>query len=378
MKCLKCGATINKKDKYCGDCGAKVTMPKKENSFLKFIKKNAYTICQVIIIIMLCFIIGLILVKKADPETVADKYIKAIANNDTEAIYKYFDVSDSDFVSLNTLNDKIDKIENMSNIEVVNKKIVGNEAIITYKYNVGSSTYFADVSLTKSGKKFLVLDNWKVNSGKLVSNITIEVPKDAKVTVDNISLDKYLNNDNSSEYVDTYIIDNMVIGEYSIEVTLLDGTVVDSDITVSNNGYYSIGNVDLVDESKESIQNSVKTTLQDLYNNLINNVTYDNLSYNDNIKKLYRNLKYNYTNSNMTLNGIEITDAMIENTRVENGNLVATLEIEYNYDINYQVSDSSNNYTGTNRSNITVQFIYEDGYVINNIENLNLNFKIRK
>lgn len=375
MKCTKCESAIDKKDKYCSNCGSKIT---KENKFLKFIKENSHTIVQILIIIMLCFILGLIVIKKTDPETIAKKYMEAVLNNDTEEIYNTFDLENSDFVSLDILNDKITKLENVSNISLINKKVYENEALITYKYDVGSKTYIASVSLTKSGKKFFIFDNWKVNSGKIAKNITIEVPKGAKVWVDNVSLDKYLNSDNTNEFTDEYVIDNMIVGSYTFKASLLDGNEIEKELNVIDNGNYSIGSVELNDETKNKVTELAKTTIQDIYNNLISGTTYSSLNYNDNIKMMYRNLKYNYANSNLVLNKLEITDIILEASSLNNGKLVSTFEIEYNYDINYKSLDLDNNYSGTSRSFVSIEFTYDNEYKINNIGNLNLNFWVRK
>lgn len=375
MKCSKCGTICKKQDRYCENCGSKIIKTKKENNILKTIEKNKIKIISITIILVLLVAIFQIISYLRSSEYIAYKYLKAVINNDTTEILNIIDLEANDFYNKTILKEK-NTFDGATNIELIKKIENNDEALLTYSYKLNGTSYITNVSLSKSDDLF---STWTVNSGRVSKNITIKVPKDASVKIDDVDLKNYLDKSSSTDNYDVYTIDYMVTGEYKAEVTLKDGTIVSDDINISNNQSYSIGNVELSDENESTLITMSKEFMNQLYNSLISDIESSNFNYSNEIKDTYKDLRYSYKNSNFKLNSIEYTDLEIIDAEYnDDAKLEITFETEYNYSVYYTSNDTENNYSGTNRGTVTLVFDYEDNYTISEMKNLKNNFPIRK
>lgn len=362
MKCQNCGETYKKEDIYCGNCGTKI---KKENKFINFILKHKIKIIIISIIIASLMSLYAIVSYFTSPVYIANKYFNAVINNDYDKIYTTFNV-ENEFVTKEQLKEKIKELK-VDNFKIVDYEITDDQALITYEYTKDNQKYYANVSLTKDGSKYLIFNNWKINSGKLSKDITIKLPKGSKVTLDNKELTKYLKED---ENYDIYEIPYMITGTYNLDVTLTDGTNINEDIVISSNETYSLNNIDLVDNTKNIVKEQAKNYISELYNGLINN----NESVSDSINNLYKEIKYYYKNSDIKLKSFNITSLdIIKATYNKKGNLSVTYKVEYDYTL----VNGDNTYSGSNRDIIEIEYNYVDGYNLKSIKNT-INFPFRK
>lgn len=375
MKCSNCGTTYKKDDHYCENCGSKINKPQKENNILKTIKKNKTKIISITILFVLVVAIFQIISYLRSSEYIASNYLKAVVNNDVTEIFNIIDLETNDFYNKNILKEK-NTFAGATNIELIKKIENEDEALLTYRYQLNGNSYITNVSLSKSNNLF---STWNVNSGRISKNVTIKVPKDASIKIDDIDLKNYLDESSSTEDYDVYTIDHMVTGEYKVEVTLKDGTVVSDNIDVSNNQSYSVGNVELSEENETTLITMSQDFMNQLYISLINDVTSSNLNYNDEIKDIYKDLRYNYKKSNVILNSIEYTDLeIVEAEYNEDAKLEITFETEYNYSVSYTSNNTESTYSGTNRGTVILVFDYDESYTISDMKLLKNNFPIRK
>lgn len=370
MKCSKCGTPYHEKDRYCENCGSK-----RENKALNFLNQNKHTIFILTIVIIIAVLIYQIITVLSSPEYKATNYLKAVLNNDTKKVYELADYSSNDFYSEEILKEKNETVK-AANIQLIRKIVLDNEAYLTYQYTSNGTKHIVSVKLTKEDGIFT---NWQIESGRVAKNITLQLPKNSTVKVDEIDIKKYLDQEESTDDYDIYTIDYMATGTYQVEVTLQDGNTIKDEITVSDDQKYSLGNIELTDAAKSTTKELTKNLLDTMYNGLINNNSASEITQNESVQKFYKDLKYVYSNSNITLNQIQFSDLELLNAEYnDESKLEVTFQTEYNYTITYQSQNETNTYSGVNRGVITVTFDYQDGYSIQKIESLKNSFPIRK
>lgn len=350
--------------------------PKKDyfKIFKDWVIKNSKSIITILVILIVLILCGKIIGYFNSPEYIANKYFKAIANNDYSKIYDLIDVDDSALVNEKVLEDKISslgvdayKLESIQETE--------DNALITYKYEHNNQVYVASVLLRKSMQnKYLVFNNWKVQSSKVVNNITIKVPVNSVVKVDNTNIKEFLT-ESTDEY-DIYTIEEMISGKYNVSIELENGLKAEDEINVASNSTYVVGDIELEDNVKTELQNQLSNYLATLYNNAIGNKNYDETGL-DKLKDEYVYLRSSLQNKGYTLTGISFSDITVSSSTYDTM-LEVVFSVNCNYNINYNLNDTVNTYNGSGLTDIKANFKVEDGkYTLNSINNLPISFRIR-
>lgn len=322
MYCKKCKKNANLFDKYCKVCGSKLELKIVDSIKIKKIARI------VIISLMLLFLIfvGFQTAKYfISPEYTAQKYFKAVINNDIDKIYGYLDTQDSEFVSKTILTEKMDFFETINDYKIVSTKQYNDYILVKISYitNDGSNEIY--VKLVKTNN---ILKPYKVISGKIANNITFKVPHDAKIIIDEKELTDYSTKDN----IDIYNIDTMIKGTYNVKITIND-IILEEEITVENNSIYTISSVDLNANLEENLISKTKENLNYIYNNIIAGKTFDDIKEHfvvatNKLKSSYNSIKRTI-NSNIT--NIEIIDLEIKKaTYSNNGKLLITYLADQN------------------------------------------------
>lgn len=342
--------------------------------FKDWVIKNSKSIITVLVILIVLILCGKIIGYFNSPEYVANKYFKAIASNNYNDIYNLVELEDSAIVSKDILKEKIDTLD-IEAYKIESFQIVNDNALVTYKYENNNKTYYASVLLRKSMKnKFILFNNWKVQSSKVATDVSIKVPTDSIVTIDNIDIKEFI--DTKEENYDIYTIDKMVVGEYNIKIELKNGLEVEEKINVSSDQTFVIGNINLEDDIKENLESQLKNDLTILYSNSINNKNYDETGLNK-LKNEYQYLKSSLQNKSYTLTNINFNDITVSDVTYDTM-LEVTFSINCNYSVNYNLNDSMNSYSGNGTTNIKANFKVENGtYTLESIDNLPINFRIR-
>lgn len=356
----------------------KIIEEKPKKDYFKIIKdeiiKHSKLIITILVILIVLILCGKIIGYFNSPEYVANKYFKAIANNDYSKIYDLIDVDDSALVNEKVLEDKISslgvdayKLESIQETE--------DNALITYKYEHNNQVYVASVLLRKSMQnKYLIFNNWKVQSSKVVNNITIKVPINSVVKVDNTDIKEFLS-ESTDEY-DIYTIEEMISGKYNVSIELENGLKTEDEIDVTSNSIYVVGDIKLEDNVKTELQNQLSNYLGTLYNNAIGNKNYDETGL-DKLKDEYVYLRCSLQNKAYTLTGISFSDITVSSSTYDTM-LEVVFSVNCNYNVNYNLSDTVNTYNGSGLTDIKANFKVEDGkYILDSIDNLPISFRIR-
>lgn len=331
MKCLKCGETYEKTDKFCANCGAKVQ------------KENGFSTNHIIIIVVLsvCFIgilfgINRIVNYFTSPNYVAMKYFEVVKNNDVDKIYSYIEeYEDSPFVSKEILNDKMTRLENIENYSIKGMKTENNKTYVEFQYDLDGKYQTSYVEVKKvNHSKFI--KTYEVVSGKLTQNVTIRVLKNAKVTVDGKDISAYLNKNDNDEYYDTYEMPAMIQGSYKFLVTLENGLIMEKNISLQSDSTYTLSKINLDTEVTTSLEKSIKESLNTLYKSAIQEKNYEDISSNfkNDLSSLYRSIKRSMKSSSKVVKEINFTDVEIKSSMFnDKGNL--EVEIFADYDMKY-------------------------------------------
>lgn len=373
MFCKKCNKKGKKGEIYCNECGSKL---KKERQEFKISTKTKYVILISTLIILLLFLSYNVTCYLLSPKIVAKNYFETLISNNIDEIYSYINY-ESDFISEEILEEKRKKLK-VEDYEITNIKIGEKTATVSIEYESDGEYNKAYVVLDRNKNKYLIFDEYEVESGLIVQSITFKVPSGSTITIDDKEIDKY-KTDSKNDYFDYYEIPYMIKGSYEIK-TSLNGINVTDEIEVSSNQTYSINNVELEDELELNLKQIALNKLALIYNSALSDKTFDEIKSNfkinsyKNLENTYRSIKRGLNTSYITVNNIEFKEASIERiTYSEEGKLVVTLDTDYNVNGIIELQEQKE-FTSKNNSYIKVTFDYIEGtYDVSDISsNLNI------
>lgn len=391
MFCAECGTKNETSAQFCENCGASLNngditpkpVVKKEKQPMT--KKNKIIIGVVSVVVVLLLVGYFILSNLTNPKNVAEDFFNATTSYDAEKMYGYLDVSDSEF----TTKDMFKKII-ASEIEDEEKPVIVNYTVgkaimsadkmsatvtVTYMLKDEDNSDTMDIKLVKDKKKkWLLFDNWKVNTKNVstVKDYTVKVMKGSKVTIEGVELkSKYLDKEESTDTMDVYSMPAMFNAEYKVEVTLPLGMKIEDTMRVNSYSSYtcSLSLSDLSDDSKNKLKEASKNSLQALYNGAKDKKSFDEIKSTfeyknadlSNLKSDYESL-VNNLGSDYTLTSITFKDITLSSIDIDlNGHLELYVKATYDYSLSYQSGEE----TKTNDSNdydyVYLTYDYVDG-----------------
>lgn len=420
MYCSACGAECKKEDAFCGECGTAI---KKEDSHsLKNEKreevegpKNGERKTKLIISKKNKFLIGFALLFVAllfggyqfgshmySPKTIANHYIKAVKNHDTNALYKYLEMDDSDttfvtkkiFQELTNEESKSKTIENykITDITYGSGKL---SATVSFKYtSIGSSTESTgQVYLTKESKKNLfIFDCWKINNSNdatIVKDFTLKVPVGSKVTYAGIEVsDKYLDkNINTSKIepsYDIYVLPQVFAMKTKVTASLANGITIEEEITPSSrygSVTLSLTKDNLSDDVQKALNDKAKEIVTNLYSVAMERKSFADIKGSfereglnlESLEKNYQEFVSSITSDLNQLTKIDFKESTIYNLVAEGKNLKVRFKMKYDYTVKYKsyFSDEEQTHDGSSSSYITlIMGIDGNDYYLVDFENL--------
>ncbi len=411
MYCGECGAKLEKNAVFCGECGAPVKKEKPTNHKPKengekedhsnrqprkpMSKKTKIIGIVVIVLVVLLFATYQILSNHFSVKTVAKEYVEALANNDFDQLYDYLKIDgDKTFVSKEIFEEIMDdsesKIKNFTIGEVTYDEGKLSAAVTVHYTEEGSSQEKTDVVyLSKEkDKKLLFFDQWTVDNNidsLVVKDYKIIVPKDSKVVVNDIALEKkYLDTKASDEATDLYRIPQIFAATTTVETTLPNGMEIEEEVTPSK--YYSSHTVEvslsnLSDDAVNQLEEQVKTSLTTLYEGLIKKQNFDEIKASfefeggniENIQEEYTEVLEDMNNASTALKQIEFTSVDIRSVELDEGVLVVNAKANYSYQVEYQdrLNEQTETHEDKDYSYIKLGYIYQDGsYHLTSIDGL--------
>lgn len=411
MYCGECGAKNKKDAEFCGECGAKLEHEKEEKNKKEekkevkkpMTKKNKIILLVVLILIVLLIIGYSFLNKKYSAEGVATDYLEALISNDADKIYDSLNIdSNNKFTSKETFK-KMFEENYKTDIEVLNYTLTdieyndGNlsaevEFKVIYKDSKEDSITINVVKDSK--KKFLVFDSWYVSNGEnalIVNDYTINVPKGAKVSVNDIELDNsYLNKDESTDSKDVYVIDKIFRGTATIKTNIW-GIETSKEVNVSSYNDNYTANIDtdtMPEETQNKIQEQVKTDINGIYKNIIDKKKWNDIRvsyvYNkvdlSNLEDEYNDLYEEVVeDDDKTLKKFDITDINISQLSIDEGRLKVRARVYFDYTIDYKnYKDEVKTTNSDSSAYITLVYDYfEENFKLYDVDNLVTYFSTR-
>lgn len=411
MYCGECGAKNKKDAEFCGECGAKLEHEKEEKNKTEekkevkkpMTKKNKIILLVVLILIVLLIIGYSFLNKKYSAEGVATDYLEALISNDADKIYDSLNIdSNNKFTSKETFK-KMFEENYKTDIEVLNYTLTdieyndGNlsaevEFKVIYKDSKEDSITINVVKDSK--KKFLVFDSWYVSNGEnalIVNDYTINVPKGAKVSVNDIELDNsYLNKDKSTDSKDVYVIDKIFRGTATIKTNIW-GIETSKEVNVSSYNDNYTANIDtdtMPEETQNKIQEQVKTDINGIYKNIIDKKKWNDIRvsyvYNkvdlSNLEDEYNDLYEEVVeDDDKTLKKFDITDINISQLSIDEGRLKVRARVYFDYTIDYKnYKDEVKTTNSDSSAYITLVYDYfEENFKLYDVDNLVTYFSTR-
>lgn len=400
MFCSECGAKNLDEAKFCEECGAileenngvkneKENIAKSSNS-VNITKKQKSLIIMIIVIIAIIFAIYKSISVMLSPQKIVEDYIQAINSKEYDVLYEIAGFSeDTTFITKEQFKNVIDNalgdnpISNYNigdEISYENGNLTANVPVnIVSDYMQQSVT----VKLTKlQEKKLLFFDNWKVSNMSSLINYTIvkdfkiSVPKGTKVNFAGIDVNsQYLDDENSNENEDVYILPQVLSYETLAKFELSNGVKIEKKINKMYSGYYSleISIDDFSDEEKEKIKNLLKNDITSLVNLAAQNKSFDEAKKDfpylttDIMKNNYENEAKYLENLRYYISDFNITDVKFKSISLNTENdLSVSFSIDYSWKATVKENGNSKNETETEFLTCIYNFS-NDGY---NIENL--------
>lgn len=385
MFCSECGSKNKDGSLFCENCGHKFEETvKKENKTKKEPTKQQgkKSITKYIIISVVVLLVGayLLIDNMFSPTKVAEGYFNAVTNLDADKLYGYLDVEESEFTSKKVFKDIINSEKESKkeivnyNVDKVEKSTDGMSASVTIKYMLkdskDSSTLKIDLVKSKN-KKWLLFDNWKVNTGDyvVVKDYKFNLPTGSKLTIEGKKVDKkYLKE--TEDGIDTYVIPALFATNYNVKVELM-GLEIENKVKINS---YSAYNLDFTGDNisaagKEKIQKAIKTSLENLYNGAKDKKTWDEVKSNfeykngdvSKVEKAYNDLLSSFSNSSSTLNSITFTKIELSSASLnKKGQLYISVKASYDFSLSYQSGDETKTNDSDDYDYMYLTFDYSD------------------
>lgn len=346
MYCRKCGNKISDEDLFCSNCGMRVKFKKKEplidfkNLSDKYKKQLVGLSVLLIVIVVYSFLNNYFFCETA----VIRRYTKAYANKDYNEVIELSGITKNEFITLKNINKKYGSNSlNAVDIEVLTTNYTKGEHTRTVKYTVNGSTVTLNLTVKKSGRKFLIFNNYIITSTSLTANnVEFVIPKEATLNIDGVDLtNKY--EKSSTSNTTTYKIDSLLKKDVVITLKLKNGVILTDTRSIFNNevvNYKNLNYSNVDDASSKKIKGLIKESVTNITSNALdgkafNDITLDKL-YSDNLKKStlfsdsYNTLLEKY--SSKEISDFKISDVNIDNVSVDkNDKLSIKATIKYNY-----------------------------------------------
>lgn len=403
MYCPECGSKNADDALFCGECGKTIEredlkqdlkQPLKEQlrpivvqPSKPMSKKNKIILILTIIVVAMagsCYSLGNYLSK---PERIATKYFEEIMSSKWDKAYDYYEIASSTFLS----REQFIQSNTKGNQQVANYKVVNNETadygnkisttlLIEYRLVGSSDLYTYNVDLIKQRQKqFLFFNKWKVSPDDVVIyDYRLDVPKNTTVVLDGITLSDEFLREADYDYIDSYVIDAMFMGEHEVAIAQENMEDYKEDISISNGGSnFYLDSMLIKEEVKDNIVTRAEELLNTIYQSAISKKSFSEISnlfsssneVQSSMEENYNNLKASLTQEDeyeeWGITSIVISNISSNLEQYSNmDQLVVKVNQEYSYEYKYQTKDWWTNEiikeSGSSSDYSSLSFVYED------------------
>ncbi len=343
MRCPNCNKILLFKTKHCNKCGKEIQLNKTKKKPLSTNK----IIYIVIVVLLFLFLSIVVLKEKYNEKSIAIKYFESLINESTDG-FKYLDAKEDKFVNNKTYKKVLINNKNLKDvinytIQDINYSQDKKASIITISYitKKNKKHQTTDIELVNKGKKYLLFNNWKVDTRNIISkNYRIYISKQYKVKLDGIILDNKDLDSTEGNY-NIYRIKNIFIGDYKVTVKHKDLDLETNVLVQKKNSSSYVNNLTLPQEISNEITKSSVGQLEILYKNSIKSNSFDEikskLTYtkDSKIKDIYNRLQDTTNYYYAQLKSFDVKDYHLIVSKVEDDKINLTVAIKYKYKRNY-------------------------------------------
>lgn len=223
----------------------------------------------------------------------------------------------------------------------------------------------------KSKKKWGIITQWKIiPEGIIEEDFSIYVPKDSTVRINGVELDEEYLQEDVLDSKDEYILPEIFIGTYLLQVDVPYYETVEKKIEVElYSGGASVNLEDLIlkEEVSKGLKEKGKEVIENLYTAAINKSGVKGLELDYESQKIldnaYRYLtssldSYYYSLEEITLSGFE---EFMESPYEEDGKTYLEMFLEYDYECMYEEKNGTDTRLTDGYTDTEITFILKDG-----------------
>ena len=262
MNCIKCGAKIKNRDKYCSNCGTKVIRVSFKELF--YSRRGLLKRTSIFLILIVLYLVVNALYFSED--AVIRRYLVAYANNDYNTIIKLSNISKNEFMSEDVINNKYGNPDiNKVDVRILSTSNKSGEHNRTASYTVNESTKVVNLSIKKDLFGNIIYPKYLITNNDLIAkNIKITIPKYTTLVLDNILVDdKYKVSETDS--IITYKIDSVLKKNVLIKLKIDDVELTDCRSLFNNENIYYTNLVftDVDSKSSKVIKENINKKIND-------------------------------------------------------------------------------------------------------------------
>ncbi len=325
MYCIYCGKKIKEEDRYCKYCGKKV---KKET----FLNSKEMKIGLLLVGIACILTITVQVVKTlTSPNYVSYVYMKNIQKKNYKALLK--NTNQTTFVNEKTLESLIENDEDyqIKDFQVdsceMNEEPTCKITILTKKKGtITKRLHLQGKKLFNLIKTYQIKDEWKTKE-----DWYLYLPENSEAYLDGISLDSYKTDENQKEHFDGYKIPSILEGTHELDLTWNTMTL-HREIHIEANAYtYNLEKNDLEENMNQLLIQKSIHTIELLYQSIEEKKSFEEIPNIENdLKETYQKLQQKDVEK---ITNYQIANANILGMQVENGEILITMQLTYQYEI---------------------------------------------
>ncbi len=315
------------------------------------------------------------------PQIVADEFMRVLEDGNYEDLYDLLIDSDSEFVSKDKFEEAFEDYGDsmIDSFEFEKTKIDDDEATVYYEVKYDGDKEDVELELVANSKIFFIFNKWTVDDDLfsfIVEDYEIKVPKDSKISLDGTKIDdKYLDDKESDDENDVYVIPELLATNYDLEVLLPYGITINKEIYASSYDeeyeldYFSTS--DISDEDKEELAEDAMNLLQKFYDDATSGIGFAEIQKDydfegvdlDDVEDDFNDLVDGINGAYSMLKSLTLSDASVSSISLDDNIINITIEVDIDFTVDKvsyggDVTEVSDTDKGSYES---IYMIYVDG-----------------
>lgn len=339
-------------------------------------KKTKLMIAELLVLAALLFGFYQFIQRENDPMTTAERYYRAIADQDLDQAFACLDIPEDGFMTMEFFRQAMEnqELKNITSFKVLPAdKGKRQQDEITFGYDMeylisgSNEKQTASVQVVKGkDKRYYLFDEWKVSpSDMLVKRVTIRFPELAQVSVNGINLAT----DQIQGGEKLYTIDLLFKGTYDLTVSAPGFSPYRTEVAIESDGQnISLGLGYLNQDTAKRLTEQSNQDLQSIMTSLLNRQTSPAIANGSparaaDLNQSYEDVRRSLSVDSYTYTRSVLSDITGEDFQYETGaeGLLVYMRLRYRWDYEYTraVSSFFGNPVTQRSSEFTGKFIYQ-------------------